>query len=591
MAPRGSLEETREHLLERIEQLEMRLEDAENILQAIRQGEVDALMISGPDGPQVYTLHSADHPYRILVQEMQEGALTLTHTGLILYANQAFARMMRTSLEHIVGTSVQRFVAPRDLHSFMALFERGARSNSRGEVTLQAADGRLIPAFLACNSFQVDDFQSECLVVTDLTEQKRQEEILVSEALARAILEQTTGALVVTDTTGRIIRASQAAHHLAGRNILLQNFDAVFALQFAVTTVAAPSVGGHDKPQVSVLHAALQREVREGLEATFVRTDGQIFQLLLSLGPLLNARGEIAGGIVTLTDITARKQAEQALQQASTELEQRVQERTTALRREMVERRRLEGEAQRAQHFALLGRLAAGVSHEIRNPLGAIFLHVDLLEEELLQPSAESSILIAQTLLEIRTQIGRLDELVQDYLSLVRVSNIQLQSHDLGASVQAWSAEIESQAVARNISLQIEGLENLGQVACHESTLRRAVLNLLQNALDAMPNGGTLSITCQSTATQVQLRVRDTGSGIPEEQLGRIFEPLYTTKPGGTGLGLYIVQEIVAAHGGQITVQSVENQGTTFIMTLPRATAQAPPQEELSQHADYGEPE
>src|SRR5262245_28391780 len=129
MVPRGSLEETREHLLERIEQLEMRLEDAENTLQAIRQGEVDALMISGPDGPQVYTLHSADHPYRILVQEMQEGALTLTHTGLILYANQAFARMMRTSLEHIVGTSVQRFVAPRDLHSFMALFERGVQSN------------------------------------------------------------------------------------------------------------------------------------------------------------------------------------------------------------------------------------------------------------------------------------------------------------------------------------------------------------------------------------------------------------------------------------------------------------------------------
>ena len=188
-------EETREQLRQHIEQLEMRLEEAESTLQAIRHGEVDALVVSSPTGPQVYTLHSADHPYRILVQEMQEGALTLTPTGLILYANLAFARMMRTSLESIVGTSVQRFVVPRELQSFLALFAAWARSNSRGEMVLQAADGTLVPAFLACNSFRVDDFQSVCLVVTDLTEQKRQEEILASEALARAILEQAAEAL------------------------------------------------------------------------------------------------------------------------------------------------------------------------------------------------------------------------------------------------------------------------------------------------------------------------------------------------------------------------------------------------------------
>src|SRR5918911_5470000 len=147
-------EETREQLLERIAQLEMRLEEADGTLQAIRHGEVDALVVSGPAGPQVYTLQSADHPYRIMVQEMQEGALTLTPTGLILYANLAFARMLRTPLEHIVGTSMQRFVVPRDLQHFMALLEYGARSSSRGEVGLQAADGTLVPAFLACNSLR-----------------------------------------------------------------------------------------------------------------------------------------------------------------------------------------------------------------------------------------------------------------------------------------------------------------------------------------------------------------------------------------------------------------------------------------------------
>ena len=97
-----------------------------------------------------------------------------------------------------------------------------------------------------------------------------------------------------------------------------------------------------------------------------------------------------------------------------------------------------------------------------------------------------------------------------------------------------------------------------------------AVLNLLQNALEAMPQGGTVTLEGQGMATHVQLQVRDTGSGIPAADLAQIFEPLYTTKPEGTGLGLYIVQEIVTAHEGQITVESVEGQGTIFTLTLPR---------------------
>jgi two-component system sensor histidine kinase AtoS len=113
-------------------------------------------------------------------------------------------------------------------------------------------------------------------------------------------------------------------------------------------------------------------------------------------------------------------------------------------------------------------------------------------------------------------------------------------------------------------------------VAWHASTLHRAVLNLVHNALDAMPQGGTLTLVGQGTATQVQLHVWDTGSGIPAAHLEQIFEPLYTTKPEGTGLGLYIAQEIVAAHGGQLTVQSTAGQGTTFTITLPRDAENVP---------------
>src|SRR5215813_9918137 len=246
---------------------------------------------------------------------------------------------------------------------------------------------------------------------------------------------------------------------------------------------------------------------------------------------------------------------------------------TAALQREMAERQRLEREAQRVQHFTLLGRLAAGVSHEIRNPLAALFLHVDLLEEELQEPTPESAAQVTQALAEIRTNLARLEDLVQDYLTLVRTSQLERTPQDLGAALHAWAAEWQQLATNQGVLLWLEELEDLGLVALHASTLRRAMLNLVQNALDAMPQGGTLTLTGQRTATHVQLHVRDTGSGIPTEQLTQIFEPLYTTKPGGSGLGLYIVQEIVAAHGGTLAVESVLGCGTTFTITL--ATVEA----------------
>jgi signal transduction histidine kinase len=279
--------------------------------------------------------------------------------------------------------------------------------------------------------------------------------------------------------------------------------------------------------------------------------------------------------LTSSNDITARRQAEETLQRAYAELEERVEERTAALRQAMAERQRLEQEAQRAQHFALLGRLAAGVSHEIRNPLGVIFLQVDLLEEELQQPTPDSPEQIAQVLSEIKTHLARLDDLVQDYLSLVRVSTVQLEVQDLAAALQTWSAEFRELAATRGVTLLLDGLETVGWTPFHASTLRRALLNLVQNALDAMPEGGTLTLAGQKTATQVQLHIRDTGSGVPAELLEQIFEPLYTTKPGGTGLGLYIVQEIIAAHAGQLTVVSKERQGTTFTIALPQTVHEA----------------
>ena len=115
----------------------------------------------------------------------------------------------------------------------------------------------------------------------------------------------------------------------------------------------------------------------------------------------------------------------------------------------MAERQRLERAAQRAEHLALLGRLAAGVSHEIRNPLAAVFLQVDLLGEELRQPTPDGPATVAESLTEIKTNLAAIADLVQDYLSLVRVGTIQREVQDLGAAVRAWGAEFQAEAAAR----------------------------------------------------------------------------------------------------------------------------------------------
>jgi signal transduction histidine kinase len=213
------------------------------------------------------------------------------------------------------------------------------------------------------------------------------------------------------------------------------------------------------------------------------------------------------------------------------------------------------------------------VSHEIRNPLGIIYLQADVLEEELQRLTLAHQAQLLPALSEIKANLARLDDLVQDYLSLVRVATIQRESADMGAVVKDFAQELEADLTTRGITLKLDGLNQLGQVALHHNTFRRALLNLVHNAMDAMPQGGSLILRGQPTAAHIRLEVSDTGVGIPGEQLGQIFAPLYTTKPGGTGLGLYLVREIVTAHGGEITVQSHVGHGTTFLITLPRLEA------------------
>jgi PAS domain S-box-containing protein len=287
-----------------IDALRARLAEAEETLRAIGAGEVDALVIAGPDGDQVFTLAGADYPYRVLIEEMSEGAFTLTAEGLVYYANRRLAEMLKAPLEQVIGADFAGWVAPADRALFQALLQRqSARARHRMEVDLLAADGTAVPCYLSLNALAAPALEGcYCLVATDLTEQLRGAAIVAAERLARSILEQTAEAIVVCDNAGLVIRAGEVAHTLCESNPLGEPFERVFPLRR--NDGAALSLA-------TLVGAGERRRVEARLAVR-----GCVFDLLVSAGPLVGEQGERLGSVLTLTDITRRRRAEEALRES-----------------------------------------------------------------------------------------------------------------------------------------------------------------------------------------------------------------------------------------------------------------------------------
>jgi PAS domain S-box-containing protein len=172
--------ESFEDLLARNRELQSRLEEAEETLRALRSGEVDAVVASGPDGDRVYTLKGADEAYRVMVQNMAEGALTLTRDGLILFSNQQFASMLGVPLEHVIGSSIHDFIVADDapvVHEVLA-----SSVGAKTEIRIKKRDSAPVPAHLSASALLVDEAECVCLIVTDLTDQRRIQEIRRSNA-------------------------------------------------------------------------------------------------------------------------------------------------------------------------------------------------------------------------------------------------------------------------------------------------------------------------------------------------------------------------------------------------------------------------
>lgn len=539
---------TKDELLLHIEDLEMRLEEAEETLRAIRMGEVDALLVSGSDGDQIYTLKGAKEPYRIFVESMSEGALTLTPDGTVYYCNKRFSEIIRTPPEKIIGSSVYGFIAQDDQEKVRTILGLGAEQGCKGETGLMTADGTLVPVHLSISPLLLAESIAACAVVTDLTEQKQHEQILAAEKLSRAILEQAAEAIVVCDKEGSILRASRMARELCGKNPIHEPFESVFPLQ-------RNSAEGGTSSEFR-LSEALGGKLVNGAEVDFKREDGRVRDLLVNAGPLLSEKEEVLGCIVVMNDITERRHAEEALRRAKDELEIRVLERTADLERRNQE----------LQEFAFVA------SHDLQEPLRKIQTFGDLLGTKSASLGAESQ----DYILRMQKAAASMQKLLESLLAYSRVT-MKVEPFvetDLKRSVQGALSNLEVVITQNGALIKADDLPT---IEADRSQMIQLFQNLLANALKFRRENEIPRVSIYSHKTRkkgkLEICVEDNGIGFDEKYLDKIFVPFQRLHGRGAyegvGMGLAICKKIVERHGGEITAKSEPGKGSAFIVTLP----------------------
>lgn len=306
-----------------IHELREQLAQAQETLRAIREGEVDALVVSTPEGPRIFTLQSADQTYRTIVEQMQEGAVILGRSGYITYCNRHFAELVKKPLEQVIGACFQEFVSEADRTSLARLMEQAIQASARGELNLRAIDATLLPVHLGMSPLTLDGQPSICAVITDLTQRNQAAQVLASEQHYRLMFERNPDAVFTLDPAGRFILANPACQRISGYSLAElreKNF----------TELCAPD-------QLQRTRANFQKTLRSPsysqFETALIRKDGRRVEVWIASEPFVSD-GQVAAVHCTAKDITELKHSEQLLQHHAEELEKRVAQRTADVQKE-----------------------------------------------------------------------------------------------------------------------------------------------------------------------------------------------------------------------------------------------------------------
>jgi diguanylate cyclase (GGDEF)-like protein/PAS domain S-box-containing protein len=297
-----------EALRSRLAEAETKLSEAQELIHAIQDGDVDAVVVSGPAGDQVFTLKDAEYAYRALVESMNEGAATLGADGTVLYCNRRLSNLLGVPLEQIIGSPIAALFRSETVDIFEALLVRAQTGESvTSGFKLENSEGKTISVQVSLREMISVEPMALSMVVTDLTEREVQEEIIAAGRLAKSILESAAEAIAVCDESGTVIAGNEALENLCGCNPLFQPFNAVLPLEVAEVSA--------ERPEHFSISKALNGYRLTGLEVVRHGEGGRDVSLLLSASPL-RGPDSTSGCVVTMSDITERKQMEVALRES-----------------------------------------------------------------------------------------------------------------------------------------------------------------------------------------------------------------------------------------------------------------------------------
>ncbi len=289
----------------------------------------------------------------------------------------------------------------------------------------------------------------------------------------------------------------------------------------------------------------LQEIIDQGLEfpgqslvREFIMVHPQPRWIRLSRSGLSDGEGKFRGVLLILADITRQRKAE-----AETSLVERLN---------------------------FLGHLTAGVAHEIGNPLSSLFIQAQLIERQARNLPAPQRDKFQRTISLIMEELKRLDGIVRQFLKTLRPETLHLQENDLAEVVGEVADLAEEELRERGIALVREFPKEETRGRMDKNLVKQAVLNLVKNAAQAMARGGTITIRVEDEDAYLKMAVSDQGSGIPQDRMARLFEPFFTTRETGSGMGLLVVYKAIRQHGGYVEVTSNPGEGTTFTIWLPR---------------------
>jgi two-component system cell cycle sensor histidine kinase/response regulator CckA len=554
---------TDEEWLAEVQELRTQLEEAQETLNAIRRGEVDGLVVSTPKGEQVYTISGAERPYRALIEDMREGAVMLSDDNTVLYCNSGFARMMKSSIEKIVGLNTESMVCPTHLLALRKLLTlaRAQKSPVTKEITLQANGNILVPTLMSINSFQSDTLNNTFLVVTDLTEHMEEEvksyttelelaQIALSESEQRwaTTLSSIGDAVISTDMFGKIKFMNGVAEKLTLWTLNDAQGKDVKDIFRIINAFSRKTV---DDPVFKVLKEGLI--VGLANHTLLVRKDGTEIPIDDSGAPIKDKEGEISGVVLIFRDITVRRKMEVELADYRKQLENLVEQRTKQLKD--------------AERMAAIGQTAGMVGHDIRNPLQAIVGDLYLAKEELKGiPDVQGRKSMQECIDEIEKNVDYINKIVADLQDFARPLKPNIETVDLKSIIDDL---LSKNLVPDSIKLIVNLDDKAGELEADSSFINRIMANLVTNAVQAMPKGGRLTINAFKESKDIIIKVNDTGVGVPESIKGKLFTPMFTTKARGQGFGLAVIKRMTEALGGTVTFESQEGKGTTFFIRFP----------------------